>query len=122
MANQDFLDYNSDAKAYNAAMDKQQDEIAAKKAAKAKEQAELAKKGAEDSRKKYGYGDVCKPLEMKDGKSICGSCKAVEGGTARIITHYFGCPCKEGGKRRRTKKSKRRSKSRSKKVHKTRRV
>jgi hypothetical protein len=59
---------------------------------------------------------------MKDGKSICGSCKAVEGGTARIITHYFGCPCKKGGKRSRTKKSKRRSKSRSKKVRKTRRV
>ena len=80
------------------------------------------KKQDEDSRKKYGYGDVCKPQEMKDGKSICGSCKAVEGGTARIITHYFGCPCGKGGKRRRTKKSKRRSKSRSKKVRKTRRA
>jgi hypothetical protein len=121
MANQDFLDYNSDAKAYNAAMDKQQDEIAAKKATKAEEVSKVISKEVEAARKKYGYGDVCKPPEMKDGKSICGSCKAVEGGTARIITHYFGCPCKKGGKRRRTKKSKR-SKSRSKKARKTRRV
>jgi len=112
---------NSDA--YLAAIKKQDDDIAAKKAANAKEVVERAKKEAEDSRKKYGYGDVCKPQEMKDGKSICGSCKAVEGGTARIITHYFGCPCGgKGGKRRRTKKSKRRSKSRSKKVRNTRRV
>jgi hypothetical protein len=122
MANQDFLDYNSDAKAYNAAMDKQQAEIAAAKAAKTNQQNKIVTKDVENSRKKYGYGDVCKPPEMMNGKSICGSCKAVEGGTARIITHYFGCPCKEGGKRRRTKKSKRRSKSRSKKVRKTRRV
>lgn len=71
------------------------------------------------AREKYGYGDVCKPLEMtQDGKSMCGSCKAVEGGTSRIMIHYFGCPCKKGGKHTRTK---RRSKSRSKKARKTRR-
>ena len=102
---------------------KRQDEnIAAAKAAKTNQQNEIVTKEVEAARKKYGYGDVCKVPEMKDGKSICGSCKAVEGGTARIITHYFGCPCKKGGKRSRTKKSKRRSKSRSKKVRKTRRV
>ena len=71
------------------------------------------------AREKYGYGDVCKPLEMtQDGKSMCGSCKAVEGGTSRIMIHYFGCPCKKGGKHTR---SKRRSKTRSKKARKTRR-
>jgi hypothetical protein len=121
MANQDVRDYNLDAKTYNAAMDKQQAEIAAAKAAKTNQQNEIVPKEVEAARKKYGYGDVCKPPEMMNGKSICGSCKAVEGGTARIITHYFGCPCKEGGKRRRTKKAKR-SKSRSKKARKTRRV
>lgn len=114
MANQDFFDYNSDAKAYNAAMDKQQKEIAEKKATKAED--------VENSRKKYVYGDVCKPPEMMNGKSICGSCKGIERGPAHIIYHYLGCPCRKGGKHRRTKKAKRRSKSRSKKVRKTRRV
>ena len=121
MSDQDPKSYGN-SEAYLAAIKKQEAKIAEKKAANAKEAEDSRKKEAEDSRKKYGYGDVCKPQEMMNGKSICGSCKAVEGGTARIITHYFGCPCGKGGKRRRTKKSKRRSKSRSKKVLKTRRV
>ena len=57
---------------------------------------------------------------------VCPECKAVEGGSARIITHNFNCKnkgkeyCQKGSKRTRTKKSKR-SKSRSKKARKTRR-
>jgi len=57
---------------------------------------------------------------------VCPECKAVEGGSARIITHNFNCKnkgkeyCQKGSKRSRTKKSKR-SKSRSKKARKTRR-
>ena len=54
---------------------------------------------------------------------VCPECKAVEGGSARIITHNFNCKnkgkeyCQKGSKRSRTK----RSKSRSKKARKTRR-
>jgi hypothetical protein len=102
-------------------MKKQDEENAAKKAAEKKERDDRIAKEIKAVRETKGYGDVCKPPEMMNGKSICGSCKAVEGGTAHIITHYLGCPCKESGKRTRTKNSKRRSKSRSKKARKTRR-
>jgi len=120
MAQEDAKSYRSAAD-FNAAMKKQDEEITAKEAAKKNELDDRIAKDIEAARKTKGYGDVCKPLEMtQDGKPMCGSCKAVEGGSARIITHYFGCPCKKGGKRTRTKKSKR-SKSRSKKARKTRR-
>jgi hypothetical protein len=103
---------------YHAPQSTEQDYLAAEK----KIDDKLAAKVPNDvkaAREKYGYGDVCKPLEMtQDGKSMCGSCKAVEGGTSRIMIHYFGCPCKKGGKHTRTK---RRSKTRSKKARKTRR-
>ena len=99
--------------------------MAAKEAAKKKELDDRIAKDIEAARQTKGYGDVCKPLEMtQDGKPMCGSCKAVEGGKGAYATiiHYFGCPCnKKGGKRTRTKKSKRHTKSRSKKARKTRR-
>jgi hypothetical protein len=68
----------------------------------------------------------CFVADEKDKKYVCPECKAVEGGSARIITHNFNCKnkgkeyCQKGSKRSRTKKSKR-SKSRSKKARKTRR-
>jgi len=64
--------------------------------------------------------------ENEKKQYVCPECKAVEGGSARIITHNFNCKnkgkeyCQKGSKRSRTKKSKR-SKSRSKKARKTRR-
>jgi len=68
----------------------------------------------------------CFVADEKDKKYMCPECKAVEGGSAHIITHNFNCKnkgkeyCQKGSKRSRTKKSKR-SKSRSKKARKTRR-
>jgi hypothetical protein len=69
----------------------------------------------------------CFVADKENGKYVCPECKAVEGGSKRIITHNFNCKnksmpryCQQGAKRSRTKKSKR-SKSRSKKARKTRR-
>jgi len=70
---------------------------------------------------------ICFVADENEKKQyVCPECKAVEGGSARIITHNFNCKnkdkeyCQKGSKRSRTKKSKR-SKSRSKKARKTRR-
>ena len=66
----------------------------------------------------------CFVADKENGKYVCPECKAVEGGSKRIITHNFNCKnkgkeyCQQGAKRSRTKKSKR-SKSRSKKARKT---
>jgi hypothetical protein len=51
------------------------------------------------------------------GKRKCPICHAVEGGTLRIITHYFGCKNKQGGRKNRkpTKKNRRRNRRSSKK-------
>ena len=53
------------------------------------------------------------------GKRKCPYCNAVEGGTLRIITHYFNCknPNKRGGRKNRkpTKKNRRRNRRSSKK-------
>jgi hypothetical protein len=117
MANQDFDDYNSDAKTYNAAMDKQQAEIAAKKAAL---QPIVNTPVAVPSSNCF----VADENEKK--QYVCPECQSVEGGSARIIAHRFNCKnkgkeyCQKGSKRSRTKKSKL-SKSRSKKARKTRR-
>ena len=59
----------------------------------------------------------------ENGKYKCLYCNAVESGTLRIITHYFGCknpnkkPNKQGGRKNRkpTKKNRRRNRRSSKK-------
>ena len=55
----------------------------------------------------------------ENGKHKCPYCNAVEGGTLRIITHYFNCknPNKRGGRKNRkpTKKNRRRNRRSSKK-------
>jgi len=117
MSNQDFFDYGSDSIKYNAAMKEQQDRIAAKEAAR---QPIVNTPVAVPS-------SNCFVADEENGKYVCPECKAVEGGSKRIITHLFNCKnksmpryCQQGAKRSRTKKSKR-SKSRSKKARKTRR-
>jgi len=116
MSNQDFFDYGSDPIKYNAAMKEQQDRIAVEKAAR---QPIVNTPVAVPS-------SNCFVADKENGKYVCPECKAVEGGSARIITHNFNCKnkgkeyCQKGSKRTRTKKSKR-SKSRSKKARKTRR-
>lgn len=64
----------------------------------------------------------CKPfkeiegyvVDEKTGKRTCPICHAVEGGTRRIITHYFGCANKTGGRKNRkpTKKNRHRRRNR----------
>jgi hypothetical protein len=53
-------------------------------------------------------------VDEKTGKHTCPFCRAVEGGTQRIITHYFGCANKTGGRKNRkpTKKNRHRRRNR----------
>jgi 5-methylcytosine-specific restriction endonuclease McrA len=50
----------------------------------------------------------------ENGKHKCPICKAVEGGTQRIITHRFDCANKKGGRKNRkpTKKNRHRRRNR----------
>ncbi len=58
-------------------------------------------------------------VEDEAGIRSCQFCGAVEDGTKRIITHYYNCENKKGGRKNRkpTKKNRRRTRRSSRKNH-----
>ena len=116
-----------DGRSFADEMERQDKDIAAKKAARQPiVNTPVADPKSYLSAKAVPSSNCFVADENEKKQYVCPECKAVEGGSARIITHNFNCKnkgkeyCQKGSKRSRTKKSKR-SKSRSKKARKTRR-